>query len=255
MFPILLKNIGFNEKEAAVYQAVLELGRASAGAISKACDIPRATVYGILENLKQRGVIVIEAARGSTYYCPGPPASFTRLLEKEKEELEAKEQVAKQLAELVASQLKPERSPYPKIRLAEGRENVNNMLYDLFTQWRHVALQEGDTTVWGYQDASFVEEFAHFLDWRWKTASEQIYFFSNLTLTEQKLVGRVPGRYVRPLPGNVEFVSSIYVFGKHHVMLVASREKPVRAFLISEPTVAANLQAVFRLLWQLTEKR
>lgn len=254
MLAPMMEKLGLTPKESLVYQELLESGRSSASVLSKASAIPRATVYGILARLQELGLITVEAARGTTYYLPSSPESLLRLLDRQKQELAEREQVVKQLADAIAPLMKSERLSFPKIRLAEGIENISNMFYETFGSFRKTAQRDGDNNVYGFQDATFIEHFRKMLDWRWKTASENIYFFSNMTEAEQKLVGRVPGRNIRRLPTNVEFTSSIYAFGKHHVILVSTREKPLRALAISEPNIASNLQAVFKLMWHLTER-
>ena len=52
-----LKNIGFNTKEAKVYLALLQLGQATAYAVSKRADIKKPTTYVVLEDLIDRGAV------------------------------------------------------------------------------------------------------------------------------------------------------------------------------------------------------
>lgn len=51
----IFKNIGFDEKEAKVYLALLEIGRGTATEISKQAGLKRAIIYHVLERLKKRG--------------------------------------------------------------------------------------------------------------------------------------------------------------------------------------------------------
>lgn len=50
-----LQNIGFDEKEAAVYMALLELGQAPVSEVAERAELKRAIVYHVIERLKQKG--------------------------------------------------------------------------------------------------------------------------------------------------------------------------------------------------------
>ncbi len=60
-----LTDLGLNEKQAAVYVAVLELGSGSALDISRSAQVKRSTVYVILDELRELG-LVTELKTGTT---------------------------------------------------------------------------------------------------------------------------------------------------------------------------------------------
>lgn len=53
-----LKNLGLNQKQAAVYLALLQLGEATAYRIAQKSELKRPTVYVVLEELRQKGLIL-----------------------------------------------------------------------------------------------------------------------------------------------------------------------------------------------------
>lgn len=53
-----LKNLGLNDKQAKVYVALLELGQVTAYAIAERCGIKRPTVYVVLDELRQKGLVL-----------------------------------------------------------------------------------------------------------------------------------------------------------------------------------------------------
>jgi HTH-type transcriptional regulator, sugar sensing transcriptional regulator len=53
-----LRQYGLNEKEASIYLAALELGRARGQDIARNANLPRSTAYSILDNLVQKKLIL-----------------------------------------------------------------------------------------------------------------------------------------------------------------------------------------------------
>ncbi|MDP9249078.1 MAG: BlaI/MecI/CopY family transcriptional regulator [bacterium] len=82
----ILKNIGLEQKEASVYLASLSLGPTSILRLARACDIKRTTIYGIVENLKQKGLISIEQKGLKHIYTPENPEKLELMLESRQSE-------------------------------------------------------------------------------------------------------------------------------------------------------------------------
>lgn len=72
-----LKEIGLNEKEAALYAAGLELGEASLQELAKEAGIKRPTAYRIMEELEAKGLFS-KVTKGKKYYyeAEDPEAIF-----------------------------------------------------------------------------------------------------------------------------------------------------------------------------------
>ena len=91
-----LQTTGLNEKEAAVYTALLQLGRASAYSISVKSGLKKPTTYVILEQLIEKGMAQrVPRVKKQLYFANSPEQIFAVA--------EEKLQVAKQkLPELLA---------------------------------------------------------------------------------------------------------------------------------------------------------
>lgn len=63
-----LAHIGFSEKEAAIYLALLELGEATASDIAKKAKLKRTTAYNLLPSFEQQGYIRSIKKRDITHY-------------------------------------------------------------------------------------------------------------------------------------------------------------------------------------------
>lgn len=64
----LLGRIGFNEKEAKVYLALLSLGEATVGEVAKQAGVKRPTTYLVLDALHEKGAAFKTHTSGKTYF-------------------------------------------------------------------------------------------------------------------------------------------------------------------------------------------
>ena len=53
----ILKRIGLNQKEILVYTTLLEYGVSNAARLAKSVDLPRQTVYSLVQGLVDEGII------------------------------------------------------------------------------------------------------------------------------------------------------------------------------------------------------
>jgi sugar-specific transcriptional regulator TrmB len=77
----VLQKIGLAQKEATVYLTSLSLGPTTILKLARACDIKRTTLYGIIENLKQKGLMNIEQRGLKQVYAPENPEKLELMLE------------------------------------------------------------------------------------------------------------------------------------------------------------------------------
>ena len=117
-----LSTLGFDEKETAVYIALLELGEVTVSAIVRKSNIKRTTVYAIIETLERRGLIGYTKHNKRTFYFAEDPRLLSDQLEEKKERLNA---VLPQLLALSGRFTKK-----PKIRYYEGKEGIEHVYKD-----------------------------------------------------------------------------------------------------------------------------
>jgi sugar-specific transcriptional regulator TrmB len=84
----LLKTLGFSQNQSQIYLSTLELDQASAQVIARHANLPRTSVYSILEKLIERGVVGKTLAQNKTKFVAEPPRKLLFLLEQMKNELE-----------------------------------------------------------------------------------------------------------------------------------------------------------------------
>lgn len=72
----IVKKIGLNTKEAKIYLAALELGEASIQDLAKNSNIKRTTLYYIIDELLESGVLIRVKTGRKTYYIAEQPANL-----------------------------------------------------------------------------------------------------------------------------------------------------------------------------------
>ncbi len=125
-----LQNLGLSEKEALIYIALLELGRANVTRIADLAKVKRPTAYILLEELrKKRLVLKVPHAKNALFIAQDPDAFFQESLSKVKE------------AHNTLSQLKALHRKDNKVSTMyfEGEEGVKDAL---FYRYKELAKEE-----------------------------------------------------------------------------------------------------------------
>lgn len=118
-----LKKQGLNEKQAEIYLAILELGRATTINISKKTNIKRTTVYDIILDLMRLGYIT-EAKKGKRrFFITEDPLL---LFAKSEEKLSSFKQLIPILNEMRNNSI-----PRPNMRFYDGISGVRTIMEEL----------------------------------------------------------------------------------------------------------------------------
>ncbi len=127
-----LQDLGLSEKEAKVYLAALEIGRATADQLSKHSKIKRPTTYVQLESLMKMGLMSTYEEDHKTYFAPESPELLKRLLARQQESLRTKES---ELTALLPELLRQYESAgeRPVVRFFPGKEGIKLAREELLT--------------------------------------------------------------------------------------------------------------------------
>ena len=114
---------GLTEKEASVYAAALEIGAATADQLAKHSGIKRSTTYLQIEQLQSIGLMSTFEQGKKTLFTPESPENLARLIERQKKDLELKQDfLRKELPEL--TQLFKSAGERPIVRFYQGKEGI-----------------------------------------------------------------------------------------------------------------------------------
>jgi len=121
-----LQEIGLSEKEARVYLAALEIGRATAEQLAKQAKVVRPTAYVQLESLMQKGLMSRYEEGKKTYFAPESPAYLRHVFEKEQAALGAKKKgLESMLPDLV--RMFEGAGERPVVRFYSGKEGIGTL--------------------------------------------------------------------------------------------------------------------------------
>ena len=132
----ILEELGFSDKESAVYLAILALDSATVADIAEKAQIQRTTCYEILDSLLHRGLVTKYQKHKKIYFSGGDPRRLLAYLDREKEESikkidQQKSKVSEVMGEFL-SLLEP-KSTKPKIALYEGEKGMREAYEDTLT--------------------------------------------------------------------------------------------------------------------------
>ncbi len=141
-----LKQLGLTEYEAKVYIALVQESPASAAQISKLSTVPRARVYGTLDALVDKGIVLKENAEKTTIYRALPVAlfiekaqqDFTKTIDQMDEQLTALEaESIEQQTQILSLQEKESIMQYCRHLLEKAEHTVMiSMWEDMYTLLR-----------------------------------------------------------------------------------------------------------------------
>lgn len=245
----LLQQLGFTEKEAEIYLALLRRGKATPASIAKETGVNRATVYSIAKALMKRGVISEDLGGKTLYLVTQPVKDLGHWIKKEKEELKKREElIASAIGELSKITTNTTYS-IPKIRFVEEKD-IEKHLYEMLPRWAE-NLSTSDNTIWGFQDHTFVELYQKWIAHQWSVwpSDVQLKLLTNKSYIENTMRGKYEQRRIKYWDKAGEFTSTIWVTGDYVTML-SLRERPHYLVEIHDPVMARNMRALFKGLWE-----
>lgn len=234
----VLTNLGFETKEAAIYLALLELGKGSIVEIARASGVNRASLYYIIEGMKKRGFVThIEAKGGVHVYMPTDPRLILAREKQHVKELESAVPNLKALANLTGHR--------PSVRFFEELEGVKAVYEDSLaarTEILNYANSQEIRDHWPNYDIEYVAKRAEKKIWLRGIApddghgrdvqSNDAKFYREIRLIDPK-----------KLPFNNEI--NIY----DNKISIVSFIKPIFGLIIESKALAETQRSIFEMAW------
>lgn len=245
-----LKLLELADSEIVVFLKLASLGKASAVAIAQSTEINRTTVYSILKQLKQRGLVIEDLGRSVHEFHICPVSQLVQLIETEERTLEVKKEAAKQIAKSLSEMTSKASYVIPKIQFIT-EDKIERFLYQQSPEWSQ-SIKEDGGFYWGFQDQHFAESFSEWIDWYWKQPFSEpitLQLLSNDSEEEQRVAANnYTRRHIAFWKDTVKFTSTLWVMGDYVVTIVLS-ESPHHLVEIHDATLASNLREVFKTIW------
>lgn len=232
-----IQKIGLNLNEAKIYLALLRLGSAQAGEISKESQINRTTIYDSLERLIEKGLVSFVISANKKIFKPvSPKKLLDQVLEKEiaiKEILPELEQIFHESKE------KEETDIY------KGKKGIKSILDDILHYKKYVAFGSS---------GKFLEIMQHDFILFQKRKKElkidsRIILSESSRKTEQVKVAYANFKYI---PDEFSAPITTFVYGNKTAIIVWS-ENPTATLILSKE-VSESYKNYFELLWKVSKK-
>jgi len=238
MDTIQLQEVGLTKTEAKIYIALLELGSALAGEITKKSELNRTIVYYSLDKLIEKGLATYVLEANRKVFKPVKPERLIEIL-KEKEK-----NIQDILPEL--------KEKYAKIKTEEdatiyrGKKGLKSVFEDILKTNKNYLIFGAE--------GKFEEVFKdYFYNWNVRRIKQKI---SIRVLYNEKIRSKREGKLklvdMKFLPKELDFPSTTQIYGDKVSIMVWS--DPPFAFVIESKEAVKSYTNFFNILWQQAKK-
>jgi HTH-type transcriptional regulator, sugar sensing transcriptional regulator len=240
----VLKKIGLDEDETAVYLATLEMGSSLVAKIAKRSGVKRTTVYLVAESLMNKGLLGQYKTQSGIHLSAQPPEFLLRQMEEK----------TKEVAEIVPrlKALSKKDSVQPQVKYFEGKEGYYTVAEDTLQKHSSEVLWLGNP-----------EELYKIISEKW---DNEYYIPSRLkkrikirallheTDWSQKFKEKDSDflRETRFLPKDLPFYSTQLIY--QNKVAFYSSAKELVCVLIESNDLAEMERQKFEMLWKLAKK-
>ena len=126
-----LEYLGLSEKEALIYMAALELGKAPVQKIAQKAGVNRATTYVIIEALSKKGLISNYTEGKKQFFCAEAPEKLSLLFREEVMEIQRRQEYLDKILPELKS-LNASVKSKPVVRYYEGKAGLRAMSEEFF---------------------------------------------------------------------------------------------------------------------------
>lgn len=241
-----LINYGFDEKEAKVYLALMQLGKDTAFNIAKRTELKRSTVYVVLEHLIAKGMVGTEKTRKALLYFASHPKKLLTQLENKKKNLE--ETMPSIMALYNAM---PEK---PSVQIYEGVSGLRQLYQDTFEY-----IKKRKEVVY-FGDVSHFEKFPDLLKEWFRETKNKSYHARELfpddkfhrDYANRVALNKNPNHKIRFLPKEFSFNNDNGIYGNK--LVIYSTQKEFFALVIESEAIAKSYMTMFELAWGMSKK-
>lgn len=248
----LLASLGLSPNEVRVYNSVLKLGEVTPAALAKATGIKRTTAYSIARGLAEKGLLVEDTTRRPRTFTGATPSQVRDLLRVDKKRIEERGELLKTLADELQNRASKSTYSVPTVRFIEEGK-IDDFMRHQTTLWDKSIAETGETTWWGFQDHTFVEEYSDWILWYWNRFPEgvDLKLLSNRAEVEVKFAPKIGERRQIKFWGEAtNFHSTTWAIGDY-LVLINTRVHPFYLVEIHDKLLAHDQREVYRNLWPL----
>jgi sugar-specific transcriptional regulator TrmB len=243
-----LQDLGLTEKEAKVYIASLEVGRATADQLAKHAKLVRPTTYLQIKALMEMGLMSTYEEGKKTYFSPEAPSALTRLLEKRKQELSANEELLSRIIPDLTREYEGA-GERPVVRFFPGKEGI--------TALRNLALTsktKKHSFIYSYEGLSGLYSYDERKAYTEKRVEEGIEVRAIVSSEEETMTSGFSLTQLLPVSSKELPIHTDLLVWDNNVNVVLYKGNPFGVLIQSEE-VAKSFLATFNLLWKLLAEK
>lgn len=237
-----LKKLGLSDGEAKVYLATLELGQASVHRIAQKARLKRTTVYGLIEALKEMGLVKVTRAGKRNFYYTEDPHRFLDLTTERSKLAESL------LPALIA--LNGIGDHKPKILYFEGMEGMKNLYKE--------TLAFPDSTISSWLSASSFNLEGEWFNNYYRPARIKKKIYTQAIVPDTETTRTYHAKDTEEFHktrietgGNLVVESDILLFGNRYVALLSWEE--MVGMVVESKKIHDTLQSIFTIHWNSLE--
>jgi sugar-specific transcriptional regulator TrmB len=242
-----LKELGFTSKEVKVYVALTQLGEATATQVAKKIELPRTTVIGILNKLKDGNYLTTNKYRGTTYYWIESPKTLVSVLEQ-------KLDIAGNLSHLLTDLYRAE-SHFPYAHIYDTKAGIRKFIEKtLANTERKSVIYTIDTPEEGNYAKIYSDNIQHIIfaqKQKREIITHTLIPYKTFKLIEKHKLERQEIK-IREMPKGIDFKSSLWIIKN---MLVHFSGKPPFVTAIRHNVIVSSIKSIYNFLWNMSEEK
>ncbi len=250
MFDELIRDVirlGFTDKEATVYVALLRMGSAAAPDIAEATGLNRPTAHDTLEHLGRAGLVTAYVEHDQRRFSAEPPERLLNVLHLQRREVSMREDIASRLLPRLVA-IGSTNAAKPKIRYIEGIDGLRNMQ-------REYECVDGDILqLVGYDAYRAIEDRGMTDDHHEALTGGGKNHIRSMVVTDSEVafpkLSNVEFRRISPSVINVQGEVTVW----HDRVVLFSYANGIIAIEIASKTIADTLRGILELAWFAAEK-
>lgn len=247
-----LQQLGFTDREIAVYLCIQENGKLSAADVSRISKINRTTVYSVSKELIKKGVIEEDLGGSNRYYTALSPDQLRNLYKVQEADLKQKMLVIEDTIQELKALPKSKQYSVPKIRFIDEPQ-LNDFMFKQLPVWIESAKKLDDHNWWGFQDVTLLEQYKDWVQYHWEIFPEDfgLRIFTNNKQPEQEIAGSITSknRQVKYWNKAVDFTATHVVLGDY-VLFIVTNQHPHYLVETHDAVMAKNLREMFKGFWE-----
>lgn len=238
---LALETAGLSGNEVKVYLALLDLGSALAGEITKKCGVNRTNVYDALDRLTERGLASYVIKANRKHFEAAAPERIITYLDEKEEEIEKKKKLINAVLPTLEIRRRLSKEPQ-EATIYKGREGLKSIAEDVLKTKRALL-------VFG-AEGRFVELFTHYAEqWHMRRGKLKIplKIIYNEKIRAKKSKANFPILHMRFNSQVYDTPATTWIYGDKVAIIVWSHQ-PI-ATLMRSKDVADSYRQFFSILW------